>query len=824
MEKFESQIRSISAEICSTIQFHISGLERRQDQLLQQVETIKKIYGTLLQYQISQQKPVIRNGSSGSSIMSPDGHIMSSSSSPFSNNDWDMMINGSNGIMLPNVSFTKPDHALYKAISSLGFLTSPAFAPYCSVNGDGLDRVVPGQNVSFVITTRNCFQEEILLGRENIHVRILAVFPGLNGTNGSPVGQNGSSGEHLMSPGSLLSSYGSMMMKIPPGLSPSFTPLDPHNSNPSAAGAASMFSLTGPSGGSSGSPNLNQSSAAASHSPSPVSASSLNQTSQLLVPSASKVPSAPAATSCVPNSGSSNSNSILGPAPVNSSNNSTLLMVPNSSSAASSPLGLVKSIITHSIVDHNNGKYTVTYMIPVSQSRPAPGHLEMVVNVNGVPIHGSPFKINVQRQQRSNWRRLMAFGVEGNMIGQFCRPWGIAVARMPPDFGVTSFNNSSKMSSSESPLVDHLTPHQYTDPYDHPHHSSPLLSPGLMGSTASGGNSPNGKLLSSNSSSSDVSIGLSSNPSNNSSTNNGLSPNSKGNNPPYIVAVADRSNNRVQVFKLDLDSRQMTSVYVFGSGPGTRNGQFDRPAGLCFNMSRGQIIVADKDNHRVQVFDLTGRFLFKFGEKGQRVGQFCYPWDVDSCPNNHQIAVSDTRNRRVQLFSPEGRFVCHFTQPLDSPRGVSFLTGNKILISDFNKHRLLIFDRSNPAGHNHNQNHDQQQLHPHHSQHYSGSGNGSSAPTTPTPPGGVLCPRFIGFGEGNGWGEFLRPQGTAISSNYVFCSDSRNNRVCLYNLMTQSFEYLNEDLNLDRPAGIAVIDNLMMVVDFGNNRIQICHR
>ena len=156
----------------------------------------------------------------------------------------------------------------------------------------------------------------------------------------------------------------------------------------------------------------------------------------------------------------------------------------------------------------------------------------------------------------------------------------------------------------------------------------------------------------------------------------------------------------------------MIAFQVFGTGPGTRDGQFDRPAGICFNLQLGQVIVADKDNHRIQVFDLKGNFLFKFGEKGNRIGQFCYPWDVDSCPLTHEIAVSDTRNRRVQLFDSTGRYLSFFAQPLDSPRGVSFLADSKLLVSDFNKHRLLIFDRKN---HGHQSSHGHQSNHGHQS-------------------------------------------------------------------------------------------------------------
>jgi tripartite motif-containing protein 71 len=63
----------------------------------------------------------------------------------------------------------------------------------------------------------------------------------------------------------------------------------------------------------------------------------------------------------------------------------------------------------------------------------------------------------------------------------------------------------------------------------------------------------------------------------------------------------------------------------FGSY-GTRAGQFDRPAGVAFDNQLNRIVVTDKDNHRIQVFQPDGTFIFKFGEKGSKPGPyFNYP-------------------------------------------------------------------------------------------------------------------------------------------------------------------------------------------------------
>lgn len=155
----------------------------------------------------------------------------------------------------------------------------------------------------------------------------------------------------------------------------------------------------------------------------------------------------------------------------------------------------------------------------------------------------------------------------------------------------------------------------------------------------------------------------------------------------YIM-VANRSNNRIEVFNPDGSFR-----YKFGTS-GKQNGQFDRPASVvCDHTNRA--IVADKDNHRVQVFTVSGEFLMLFGEKGQKSGQFNYPWDV-ACNSKDQILVSDTRNHRIQLFSPGGEFIAKYGfegqmwKHFDSPRGVCFTGDDQAVVTDFNNHRLLV--------------------------------------------------------------------------------------------------------------------------------------
>ena len=58
----------------------------------------------------------------------------------------------------------------------------------------------------------------------------------------------------------------------------------------------------------------------------------------------------------------------------------------------------------------------------------------------------------------------------------------------------------------------------------------------------------------------------------------------------------------------------------------------------------------------MQFFDISGRFLGKWGSRGSGDGQFAYPLGVavDGAGN---VYVADTLNNRVQVFDSNRRFL-----------------------------------------------------------------------------------------------------------------------------------------------------------------------
>jgi len=64
-------------------------------------------------------------------------------------------------------------------------------------------------------------------------------------------------------------------------------------------------------------------------------------------------------------------------------------------------------------------------------------------------------------------------------------------------------------------------------------------------------------------------------------------------------------------------------VYKFGK-KGEGDGEFNTPRCLSVNKAE-HMMVCDRVNHRVQVFELNGKFITKFGTKGSGRGEFNNP-------------------------------------------------------------------------------------------------------------------------------------------------------------------------------------------------------
>ena len=144
--------------------------------------------------------------------------------------------------------------------------------------------------------------------------------------------------------------------------------------------------------------------------------------------------------------------------------------------------------------------------------------------------------------------------------------------------------------------------------------------------------------------------------------------------------VADCSNHRVQ--KFSFDGIYLLQFGCYGSGKGRLNG----PTGVVVRDDR--VFVADRDNGRVSVFHLNGRFSRIIGS-----GHLSKPWGVAVTTNN-RLLVADYTNNCIFRFTLDGAYVDKFGDGhLSCPVAISTDLHDLVLVSENGKHRVSVFGK-----------------------------------------------------------------------------------------------------------------------------------
>lgn len=162
-------------------------------------------------------------------------------------------------------------------------------------------------------------------------------------------------------------------------------------------------------------------------------------------------------------------------------------------------------------------------------------------------------------------------------------------------------------------------------------------------------------------------------------------------------AVADSANHRIQVFTFNPTTGAVAFERQFGSyGPGA--GQFNNPRDVAIG-PLGRFYVADKDNHRVQVFGSTGNHLFSFGAFGTANGQMKSPQGI-TVDEDGIIYVADTDNNRLQGFTSGGTFLWKTGTPgsglgqFNKPMSIQIGLAKRLYVADTSNHRIQVLDPS----------------------------------------------------------------------------------------------------------------------------------
>jgi len=147
------------------------------------------------------------------------------------------------------------------------------------------------------------------------------------------------------------------------------------------------------------------------------------------------------------------------------------------------------------------------------------------------------------------------------------------------------------------------------------------------------------------------------------------------------VHVVDTWNDRVQKFSPD---GRVLAVYASPKG-------FYGPRGIT--IAKKKVYVTDGGNNFVDVFDLDGHFLSRFGGPGTEPGQLILPVGIAVDPEG-LIWVVDSGNNRLQAFRPNGTLARIVPVPgwqgKDVKEGYLVSTTAGLILSDPTQDRLLL--------------------------------------------------------------------------------------------------------------------------------------
>lgn len=136
---------------------------------------------------------------------------------------------------------------------------------------------------------------------------------------------------------------------------------------------------------------------------------------------------------------------------------------------------------------------------------------------------------------------------------------------------------------------------------------------------------------------------------------------------------------------------------------GSGEGEFNRIHDLDFNPNETLLYVVDRDNHRIQVFDKMGKFMFKWPQtaiKTDKDGHFNVPYSVD-VDSKGDVWIADRNNNRIQKFDKDGKFLFDFGSAgrgngeFDLPRQVAIDRNVTLLyVVDSENDRVQVFNNS----------------------------------------------------------------------------------------------------------------------------------
>ncbi len=151
--------------------------------------------------------------------------------------------------------------------------------------------------------------------------------------------------------------------------------------------------------------------------------------------------------------------------------------------------------------------------------------------------------------------------------------------------------------------------------------------------------------------------------------------------------IADMANHLVQ--KFSTDGKLLMSLGKKGM-PGLAADQFNKPAD-AFTGPDGEIYVADGyGNSRVAKFTKDGKFVQDWGKKGKGSSEFNIP-HVVYLDSDNRVIIGDRENQRVQVFDRAGKLLDEWKNT-GAPYGLA-LHKDRVYLADGRKGTIRVLDK-----------------------------------------------------------------------------------------------------------------------------------
>ena len=151
-----------------------------------------------------------------------------------------------------------------------------------------------------------------------------------------------------------------------------------------------------------------------------------------------------------------------------------------------------------------------------------------------------------------------------------------------------------------------------------------------------------------------------------------------------------------QIYKLDLNGKLIGTFGIDGE-KGCDAAHFFSPTKVTI-APNGNIYVTDGyGNRRIVCLDPNGKFLFDWGKEGTDPGQFMNPHDIIIL--NNKVYIADRENFRVQIFDMNGKFLEQWPMP-GKVFGICYDSGKFYLsiVGDSEDFIIVTDNNGNPIG------------------------------------------------------------------------------------------------------------------------------